>query len=514
MTWTDTIVDLFHSNDVDLAAFKAAGGEAVILKASQGTGFTDPKFAERSKEAAELGLMVAAYHFCTGSDPQQQVDHFLAIAKGIAVLAIDVEPNPNGSTVTVAQAAEIAILIEHATGRKPLIYIGRYGPDGEGGGLPNATLAACPLWLSEYQVTTPRLPAGWDACMLWQWTDTGSFPGVAGDCDRDRFNGTSAELKAFWGATAPMTGTTDVLTALRGSGLLVEAQAFLAAIAEGEGGTTFRVLFSGGTLLEDNPNVVTVKGRRSWTGELGEFPNWAGARLANGLISTAAGAFQDTKTTWNSEIVHLAGTKTDFSPETQIANNWIFAQSRFKSRSSGHDLLDTLQHGSTDDVTMYLGKTWTGGADSGFTKRYAANLVALKEPMPSEITVSLASPIKLSGVDEKGKPVSLIIRLACAAALAVAVPYTLLNAPVPPAPLLPSIVRVAEVPPITSPDVFDDSTFCFGPGLQVIRDLEQCRSMARTVAEEQPAIAPQPPAEIAPPAPPQRAASGKTRTRF
>ena len=53
-----------------------------------------------------------------------------------------------------------------------------------------------------------------------------------------------------------MTATPIVLAALRQSGLQLEAQAFLAAITEGEGGVSFTVLYSGGVLLDPNPEIA------------------------------------------------------------------------------------------------------------------------------------------------------------------------------------------------------------------------------------------------------------------
>ena len=113
----------------------------------------------------------------------------------------------------------------------------------------------------------------------------------------------------------------------------------------------------------------------------------------------------------------MPGAKSDFSPASQISNNWLFAQERFKSRA-GRDLLATLVAGGTvlADIPAYLGSTWPGGADSGFAKRYAANLAALQMPEPTEVIVTLGAPVTLQGVDGSGKPVAVVVKLAAAAA--------------------------------------------------------------------------------------------------
>ena len=195
----DILVDLSHWQVApNFAAMKAAGVAAVILKATQGVTMVDPTFPVRSMAAARAGLLVGAYHFCDASPPVRQVEHFLSVAGHLLVLSIDIEPNGIGDTVTVAQAAEIAARLHQATGRLPLVYIGRWGPAGNGAGLPNKVLARCPLWLAEYG-TDPVCPAGWDdAWTFWQYTDAGVVPGVAEPCDCSRFTRTPQELSAWW----------------------------------------------------------------------------------------------------------------------------------------------------------------------------------------------------------------------------------------------------------------------------------------------------------------------------
>jgi lysozyme len=200
---SDVVVDLSHwQAPVDFEQAKAAGVVAIILKATQGGGWIDATFARRFAEATATGLLVGAYHFLDDSPPEQQVENFLSVAEDCQVLALDVEPNDIGGTVTVVQAAEAAARLQMATGRAPLVYISRYGIDGRGTGFPNSVLSRCPLWLPAYN-SRPVCPAGWSKWALWQYTDgtTGHsvqrVPGI-GPCDRSRFAGTADELAAWW----------------------------------------------------------------------------------------------------------------------------------------------------------------------------------------------------------------------------------------------------------------------------------------------------------------------------
>jgi lysozyme len=200
---SDAVIDLSHwQTPVDFAKVKSAGIAAVILKATQGSNWIDVTFATRFSAATAAGLFVGAYHFLDNSAPELQVEHFLSVADGCPVLALDAEQNGIGGTVTVAQTAEAAARLHMATGRAPLVYISRFGPDERGAGLPNGILSRCPLWLPAYS-SRPVCPPGWSNWTLWQHTDGNIGSGVVpvpgiGRCDRNRFAGTIAELAAWW----------------------------------------------------------------------------------------------------------------------------------------------------------------------------------------------------------------------------------------------------------------------------------------------------------------------------
>lgn len=213
MATTDAVIDLYHGDQVfDFGAVRASGIVGVILKATEGGGFTDPTFGQRVLAARAAGLLVGAYHFCDGSPISGQTTNFLrAIAgKGQLLAAIDIEPN-GASTIKVPQAAMLAMQLAANFNGWPVAYTGRYGPDGNGTGYPDPVLSRCPLWVAAYgpqsamirRILTaigylPRLPRGWGSYALWQYTDQGSVPGVRGFVDRSRFNGTEAELRAWW----------------------------------------------------------------------------------------------------------------------------------------------------------------------------------------------------------------------------------------------------------------------------------------------------------------------------
>jgi lysozyme len=202
---SDVVFDISHYENVsqDFVAAAQAGIAAVILKATQGTGFVDPTFLPRIAEARAAGLLVGAYHFLDGSSPAEQVAHFLTVSVSEGMvnwLALDWEPYP-ASQASVMQAATAVASVQAATGKWPILYTIRSMLSA-----PNKTLSNCPLWLAEYG-TRPICPPGFTAWRLWQHTDgqVGNavvpVPGV-GPCDRSKFAGTIDQLRAWWSSFA------------------------------------------------------------------------------------------------------------------------------------------------------------------------------------------------------------------------------------------------------------------------------------------------------------------------
>jgi lysozyme len=203
---SDVVFDISHYENVsqDFVITAKAGMTAVILKATQGTGFIDPTFLPRAAEARAAGLLVGAYHFLDGSNPAEQAAHFLTVAVSEGMvnwLALDWEPYP-ASQASVMQAATAAASVQAATGTWPVLYTIRSMLS-----VANKTLSRCPLWLAEYG-TRPICPPGFTRWQLWQHTDgqVGSavvpVPGI-GLCDRSKFAGTLDQLRGWWSAPTP-----------------------------------------------------------------------------------------------------------------------------------------------------------------------------------------------------------------------------------------------------------------------------------------------------------------------
>jgi lysozyme len=210
MTLIYSVVDASHYQDFTSYTALAAGGiTAVILKATQGTGFVDPLFAYRVPRMIDAGLQVGAYHFMSGSgNGAAQADFFLQTVSAfpqVKLCAMDLEPNP-GAQSTVADGEAFVTEFNRNMNYFPLCYMEIYGPLENGSGLPSAVLSQCPLWLPKYgpAPTHASLPAGFSNFVLWQCndgaegSDLGPVQGVSGPIDQDAFNGTAAQLQTLF----------------------------------------------------------------------------------------------------------------------------------------------------------------------------------------------------------------------------------------------------------------------------------------------------------------------------
>ncbi|MBI3367836.1 MAG: glycoside hydrolase family 25 protein [Burkholderiales bacterium] len=203
----NAVVDISHHNKVSsFAKVRQAGILGVIHKATQGASFKDPTFATNRKRIRDAGLLLGAYHFGTAGDASAQADFLLSTAGSDALLVLDFEPNPQGHDMSLLEAEQFVHHIFAVSGRYPGLYSGHTIKEAlaaAGIQRPEQTeLSKCWLWIAQYG-PAPLIPKLWQRWTLWQYTDGAIGPephqvNSIGRCDRDQFNGTADELRAFW----------------------------------------------------------------------------------------------------------------------------------------------------------------------------------------------------------------------------------------------------------------------------------------------------------------------------
>jgi lysozyme len=205
----NVVVDLSHHNEkVDFVKVKADGIVGVIHKATQGLTYVDKTYTARQRAASEVGLLWGAYHFGVAGDGSDQAEFFLDTIQpdGEVLLVLDYEPNLTGPTMSLDQAREFVEHVAEVTGRWPGLYSGHLIKEQLGGvAAPDASLSKCFLWLAQYNGPKPlNIPRTFKTWTFWQYTDGVHGPrphrvdGV-GLCDRNKFNGSLAQLRRLWG---------------------------------------------------------------------------------------------------------------------------------------------------------------------------------------------------------------------------------------------------------------------------------------------------------------------------
>lgn len=198
-------VDVSHyQGEIDFAAIKAQGMSFVFIKATEGSGTVDEKFAENWKNARSAGMLTGAYHFFSfGSAAETQAENFIAAvpyAEDALPPVIDLEYySGSGSDKLSADDVRgmLRVLIarfRETYGKTPIIYTTNacfedYLADGALG-------EDFILWIRS--VLKP--PSGSLDWTLWQYNPRGVLKGYAGAeqfIDLNVFRGTEAELKAL-----------------------------------------------------------------------------------------------------------------------------------------------------------------------------------------------------------------------------------------------------------------------------------------------------------------------------
>lgn len=193
------IVDLSHHQaNVQFGELKQAGVEAVILKATQGTYYRDDRFTEYVNKARSKQLLVGAYHFMTGENPEAQWKFFHQTVKAYRplLLCLDYESNPNtgGNPTPKILAAMVRACMKELS-RHPVLYgsdRSMLGPLLRSVGV-DPEVKACRRWIARYGQQPPKTK-----CDIWQYTSSGRIASMA-PLDLNGFVSTEFESVArFW----------------------------------------------------------------------------------------------------------------------------------------------------------------------------------------------------------------------------------------------------------------------------------------------------------------------------
>lgn len=199
---TPIVIDLSHHNTIPQSLLPAAesGIIGVIHKATQGTDYTDPMVDNRWYLAKQAGLLWGLYHYLEPGNMDQQAAYFMSVAEANGdentLLAADWEE----SGVSLDDVKQFLAQVQTLSGRKPILYSGNTLKEALNG-KPDPEISVYLLWLAQY-ASQPTLPPGFPAYWLWQYSDSGTVPGVTPPTDLDA--GDASAVTAQWsGSTKP-----------------------------------------------------------------------------------------------------------------------------------------------------------------------------------------------------------------------------------------------------------------------------------------------------------------------
>jgi lysozyme len=198
-------IDLSHHNVISesLRPAKQSGILGVIHKVTEGTSFVDSKVDSRYHLAKDAGLLWGLYHFVSPGNAIRQAEFFVDTSVALKViddrtlLCLDYE----GEGFNLDQVYEFLRHVEKMTGHEPLLYSGHVLKEALGG-RPDPRLSPYRLWLAQYGPEAV-LPPGWTKYWGWQYTETGSCPGINPPVDLNAFDGTATELRDSWSGARP-----------------------------------------------------------------------------------------------------------------------------------------------------------------------------------------------------------------------------------------------------------------------------------------------------------------------
>lgn len=118
------VVDVYSGSDDSIIRDSHAQG--VIVKATQGTGYVNPKCNHQWDLAGELGKLRGLYHYAGGGNPEEEAQFFINNIKnyvGQGILILDWEGYQNSAWGDVNWSLRFCKEVNRLTNVWPLVYV-------------------------------------------------------------------------------------------------------------------------------------------------------------------------------------------------------------------------------------------------------------------------------------------------------------------------------------------------------------------------------------------------------
>lgn len=201
-------------NGIDIARYQAGLDfskvpcDFAIIKATQGTGYTNPDCVRAVEQAMSLGKGVGVYHYISGGNAVAEANFFInSILNwiGKVMICLDWELDQNSAWGDESYLEQVINQVIARTGVPPMIYApaSRYNQVAEVAKRHN-----CGLWIAQYADMNPTgyQNTPWNegayTCAIRQYSGSGRLNGWNGDLDLDKFYGSLDDFRKYYGSSS------------------------------------------------------------------------------------------------------------------------------------------------------------------------------------------------------------------------------------------------------------------------------------------------------------------------
>ena len=193
-----------HQNNINWRSVHNSGKSFAFVKATEGKGYTDPKFQTNMDSAFANEMLVGAYHFARpdlGNSATDEASYFVDIAgkyisEGYLRPVLDLECGASLGKEALSEWVKTWISTVHAkTDVYPIIYVNpNYATN-----YLKQDINQNDLWIAHWKYDPSLSPNTgiWTNWAFWQYSDKGQVSGIEGDVDLDVFNGDLSSLQNY-----------------------------------------------------------------------------------------------------------------------------------------------------------------------------------------------------------------------------------------------------------------------------------------------------------------------------
>lgn len=219
-------IDVSHwQGNIAWQTVAAAGYEFAFIKATEGVGYTDPKFSYNIANATATGMKAGPYHFATPytndvNDAAAEAEYFYAVAgsymsDGYLRPVLDLESGYTlGKSVLSQWIRAFMARVEELSGVEPIIYCNQnYAAN-----YFESSLGVYDVWFARWTYDLNKPPGNlgvFDDWAFWQYSNQTSVPGISGNVDGDVCRGNLAAYVIPEPGVMLLIFTAGIISAMR-----------------------------------------------------------------------------------------------------------------------------------------------------------------------------------------------------------------------------------------------------------------------------------------------------------